>query len=145
MVCLPPRVVIDIQCMSFFGYWIVLLGRMPVYHVFTVADNWVICNSSFLIDIACISTFCPNTRLIIAQLFIVLITSIEPPHHFMQYIFNSIHTTSTIPRSNFMILRRNIGPIPIISVTIVTPVEVVVAFVVSISDIMTLTVIVTID
>ena len=44
-----------------------------------------------------------------------------------------------------MILRRNIGLIPIISVTIVTPVEVVVAVVISISDIMTLTGIVTID
>ena len=44
-----------------------------------------------------------------------------------------------------MILRRNIGPIPIIFVTIVTPVEVVVAIVVSMSDIMTLTVVVTID
>ena len=35
--------------------------------------------------------------------------------------------------------------IPIISITVVTPVEVVVAVVVSISDIMTLTVIITID
>ena len=43
-----------------------------------------------------------------------------------------------------MILRRNIGHIPIFSVTVVTPVEVVVAVVVFISDIMTLTVIVTI-
>ena len=78
------------------------------------------------------------------QLFIVLITSIEPPHHFMQHILNSRHTTSTIPRSNFMILGRAIGPIPIMSFTVVTPVEFVVAVVVSISDIMTLTVIVTI-
>ena len=44
-----------------------------------------------------------------------------------------------------MILRRDIGTIPIIFVTIVTLVEVVVAVVVSISDIMTLTVIVTIN
>ena len=43
-----------------------------------------------------------------------------------------------------MILRRNIGPIPVISITIVTPIEVVVAVVVSNSDIMTLMVIVTI-
>ena len=41
-----------------------------------------------------------------------------------------------------MILRWNIRPIPIICVTIVTPVEVVIAVVVSMSDIMTLTVIV---
>ena len=44
-----------------------------------------------------------------------------------------------------MILRRNIGSIPIISVTIVTPVEVVFAVVIYILDIMTLTIIVTID
>ena len=44
-----------------------------------------------------------------------------------------------------MILGRYIGLIPIISVTVVTLVEVVVAVEVSISDIMTLTVIVTID
>ena len=44
-----------------------------------------------------------------------------------------------------MILWRDIGPIPIISVTVVTPIEVVIAVVVSISDIMTLTVIVNID
>ena len=44
-----------------------------------------------------------------------------------------------------MNLRRNIGPIPIISVTIVTVVKVVVAVVSSISDIMNLTIIVTID
>ena len=44
-----------------------------------------------------------------------------------------------------MISRRDIGPIPIISITIATPVYVVVAVVVSISDIMTLMVIVTID
>ena len=44
-----------------------------------------------------------------------------------------------------MILRRNIGLIPIISITIVTPVEVVIAVVISFSNIMTLTVIVTID
>ena len=43
-----------------------------------------------------------------------------------------------------MILRRDIGPIPIIFVTIVTPVEVGVAVVVFISDIMTITVVVTI-
>ena len=44
-----------------------------------------------------------------------------------------------------MILRRDIGFIPIISVTIVTSVKVVVTVVVSISDIMTLTIIFTID
>ena len=44
-----------------------------------------------------------------------------------------------------MILRRDIGPIPIIYVTVVTPVEVVVAVIVSISYIMTIMVIVTID
>ena len=43
-----------------------------------------------------------------------------------------------------MILRRDIGPIPVISISIVTPVKVVVAVIVSISDIMTLTVVVTI-
>ena len=63
----------------------------------------------------------------------MLITSIEPPHHFVQNILNSRHIISTIPRSNFTILRMDIGPIPIISVTIVTLVEVVVAVVVSIS------------
>ena len=63
----------------------------------------------------------------------------------MQHILNSRHTTSTVPWSNFTILRRNIGPIPVISVTIVTPVEVVVAVAVSNSDIMTLMVLVTID
>ena len=42
-------------------------------------------------------------------------------------------------------MRRDIRPIPIISVTIVTPVKDVVAVVVSISYIMTLTVIVTVD
>ena len=41
-----------------------------------------------------------------------------------------------------MILRWNIGPTPIIFVTIVTPVEVVVTIVISISDIMTLVVII---
>ena len=46
--------------------------------------------------------------------------------------------------SNFTILRKNIGPIPIIYDTIVTPVEVVVAYVISILDIMSLTIIVTI-
>ena len=74
----------------------------------------------------------------------MLITSIEPPHHFMQHILNSRHTSSTIPRSNFTILRRNIGSIPVVSITIVTLVEVVVAIAVSISDIMTLTIVVTI-
>ena len=43
-----------------------------------------------------------------------------------------------------MILRWNIGLIPIVSVTIVTPVEVVVAVVITISDIMTLSVVITI-
>ena len=43
-----------------------------------------------------------------------------------------------------MILRRDIGPIPVISVSIVTPVKDVVTVVVSISDIMTHTVVVTI-
>ena len=75
----------------------------------------------------------------------MLIIEIEPPHHFVQHILNSRHTIFTIPRSNFTILRRDIGPIPIISLTVVTPVKVVVAVVVSISYIMTLTVIVTID
>ena len=75
----------------------------------------------------------------------MLITSIEPPHHFVQHILNSRHTISTIPRSNFTILRRGIGPILVISISIVTPVKVVVAVVVSISDIMTLKFIVTID
>ena len=74
----------------------------------------------------------------------LLIISIKPPYHFMKHILNSRHTISTILRSNFTILRRNIGPIPIISVTVVTPVEVVVAVVVSILGIMTLTVVVTI-
>ena len=75
----------------------------------------------------------------------MLITSIEPPHHFVQHILNSLHRISTIPRSNFTILRRDMQPISIIYVTIVSPVKVVVAVVVSISDIMTTTVIVTID
>ena len=44
-----------------------------------------------------------------------------------------------------MILSRNIGTIPIISLTIVTPVEVVVAVVISISYKMILKAIVTID
>ena len=72
----------------------------------------------------------------------MLITNIEPPHHFVQNILNSRHTISTIPKSNITILRSNIGTIPIISVT---PVEVVVAVVVSILEKMTLTVIVTIN
>ena len=75
----------------------------------------------------------------------MLITSIEPPHHFVQHILNSRHTISTIPRSNFMILKRDISPIPVVSIRLVTPVKVVVTVVVSISDIMTLTVVVTID
>ena len=70
----------------------------------------------------------------------MLIISIKHPYNFVQHVLNSLLT-----RSNFTILRREIGPIPIISITIVTPVEVVVAVVVSISDIMTLSVIVTID
>ena len=74
----------------------------------------------------------------------MLITSIEPPHHFVQHIIYSRNTISTIPRSNFTILRMDIGPIPIISVAVVTPAEVVVAVVVSILDIITLMVIVTI-
>ena len=74
----------------------------------------------------------------------MLITSIEPPHHFVQHILNSRHTIPTILRSNFTILGRDIGPIPTISVTVVTPFEVVVAVVVSILDIMTYTVVVTI-
>ena len=74
----------------------------------------------------------------------MLITNIEPTHHFVQQILNLRHTISTIPRSNFTILRRDIGPIPIIYVTVVTPVKVVVAVIVTISDIMTLTVVVTI-
>ena len=93
------------------------LGRVPGCRVFSVADNWVICNSICLIDIAC---------------------------HFVQHILNSRHNISTIRRSDIRILRRDIGPILIIFVTIVTPVEVVVAVVVSMSDIMTLTVVVTI-
>ena len=43
-----------------------------------------------------------------------------------------------------MILRRDIGPNPVVSISIVTPVKVVDAVVVSISDIMTLTIVVTI-
>ena len=73
------------------------------------------------------------------QLFNVFITSVEPPHHLVQHILNSRHTISTIPRSNFTILRRDIRPIFVVSISIVTPVKVVVAVVVSISDIMTLT------
>ena len=59
MVCQPPRVVIAMQCASFFGFWTVLLGRVPGCCVFTVADNWATCNSIYLIEIACVSTFCP--------------------------------------------------------------------------------------
>ena len=59
MICLPPRVVIAIKCASFFGFWIVLLERVPGYRVFTVADNEATCNSICLIKIACVSTFCP--------------------------------------------------------------------------------------
>ena len=73
------------------------------------------------------------------------IISIKLPSYFVQHIRNSRHTISTIPKRNFTILRRDIGPIPIISVSVVTPVEVVVAVVVSILDIMTLMVEVTID
>ena len=47
-------------------------------------------------------------------------------------MLKSRHTISTIPRSNFTILRMDIGPIPIISAIVVTPVEAVVAVVVSI-------------
>ena len=74
----------------------------------------------------------------------MFITSVKPPHHFVQHILNSRHTIFTIPRSNFTILRRDIGPISVVSISIVTPVKVVVAVVVSILDIMTLTVVVTI-
>ena len=74
----------------------------------------------------------------------MLITSIEPLHHFMHQIINSRHTNSIIPKRNFTILRWNIGPTPIISVTIVTLIEVVVAVVIDISYIMTLTIIITI-
>ena len=42
-----------------FGFWMVLLGRVLDCRVFTFADNWAICNSICLIDIACVSTFCP--------------------------------------------------------------------------------------
>ena len=59
MVCLPPRVVIAIQCTSFFGFWTMLLGRVPGCRVFTVADNWATCNSICLIEIACVSNFYP--------------------------------------------------------------------------------------
>ena len=48
-----------IQWASFFGFWTVLLGRWTVCRVFTVAYNWAICNSICLIDIACVSNFCP--------------------------------------------------------------------------------------
>ena len=74
----------------------------------------------------------------------MFITSVEPPHHFVQHILNSRHTISTIPWSNFTILRRDISLIQVISISIVTPVKVVVAVVVSILDVMTLTVVVTI-
>ena len=59
MVCLPLRVVIYIQCPSFFRFWTMLLGRVAGCLVLTVADNWANCNSSYLIDIACVSTFFP--------------------------------------------------------------------------------------
>ena len=68
----------------------------------------------------------------------------KPRHHLLQHILNLRHTTSTNPRSNLTILRWNIGLTPIISVTIVTPVEVVVAVVIPILDIMTLSLVITI-
>ena len=74
----------------------------------------------------------------------MFITSIEPPHHFLHHILNLRHKTSTVHRSNFTILRWNIGSTPIIFVTIVTPIEVSVVVVIPISNIMTLAVIVTI-
>ena len=46
-------------------------------------------------------------------------------------------------RSNFTIFRREIGPIPVVSICIVTPVKVVVTVVVSLSYIMTLTIVFT--
>ena len=59
MVCLPPGVVIAIQCTLFFEFWTVLLGRVPGCRVFTIAHNWATCNSICLIKIACVSTFYP--------------------------------------------------------------------------------------
>ena len=144
MVCLPPRVVIAIQCPSFFRCWIVLLGRVPSCRVFTVADNWANCNSRCLIDNACASTFCPILAKSLLNYLVCLSVASNLLVIFLQHILNSSHTTSTIRRSNFMILRWNIMPTPIISVTIVTQVEVVVAVVTPISDIMTLLVVITI-
>ena len=61
----------------------------------------------------------------------------------MHHTLNSRHTTPIISRSNFIILRWNIRPTPIICVTIVTLVEVVVEIVIPVSDIMTLSIVIT--
>ena len=58
------------------------------------------------------------------------------------HILNSHHTISTIPMRNFLTLKLNIGPTLIISVTIITPVKVVIAIVVAISNILTLWVVI---
>ena len=70
----------------------------------------------------------------------MLITSDKSPCHRLLHIFNSYHTTSTVPRRNFIILRWNIGSIPIIYFTIVIQVEVVFGVVIPIFEIMPLAV-----
>ena len=130
-----------IQCPLFFIFLTVLLGRVPDWRGFTVEDHWAICKARCLIEIACASLL-PNIHKITSQLFGVLITSIKPPLHLLEHILNSRHISSTIPRKNFLILRWKRGPTPIVSVTIVTPVEVVVTVVVAILNIVTLSVVI---
>ena len=142
MVFLSFLVVTTIQFPSFLTFWTVLLGRVPGWHGFKVEENWSIYNSRCLIEIECASTL-PCIILINSHFFGVHITSIKPPPHLLQHILNSRHTTSTIPTSDFLILRRNIGPTPICFATIVTPVEVLFAVVVPFSTIVPLLVVIT--
>ena len=60
----------------------------------------------------------------------------------MQHILNTCHTTSTFPRGGFPILRRNIWPQQIIPVSIVVLVEIIVAILIPISRLFTLSIVV---
>ena len=90
-------------------------------------------------DCMCIHLL-PTISQITLQFFGVLITSIKHPQYILQHILNSRHKTSTFPSRKFPILRWNIRPSTIISVCIVTPIEVCVVVVVHIKNIMNLSV-----
>lgn len=143
-ICLSHRVVTAMPFTSFFGLMIVFLGRVSGWCGLSLAQNCFFCIlRCFFLNRKFINLL-SNVVKVTSDILEILISCLKHSQHLLWHILNPHYTTTTVARWSLPIFRGNIWPTSLIPISIVVPIEVFFEIVVSIFDILTLSVVITI-